>query len=40
MYVPAPILDKLPLGPMPIQDLQEDKILALIKKELSIQLAN
>jgi hypothetical protein len=42
MYVPTPLLDKLPLGPMPIQDLQEDKILALIIKleELLIQLAN
>jgi hypothetical protein len=42
MYAPTPLLDKLALGPMPIQDLRKDKILALIKKleELSIQLAN
>jgi hypothetical protein len=42
MYASIPLLDKLPLSPMSMQDLQEDKILKLIRKleELSIQLAN
>jgi len=31
MYVPVPLLDKLPLGPMPMQDLQEGQNIGINK---------
>jgi hypothetical protein len=31
MYVPAPLLDKLPLGPMRMQDLQEGQNIGINK---------
>jgi len=42
MYIPTPLLDKLPLVPILVQNPQKDKILALTSEleKLSIQLAN
>jgi hypothetical protein len=42
MYVPTPLLDKLPLVPMLVWDHQENKLLALTSKleEFLVQFAN